>query len=83
MFALRPYRKVRKRLRALTRIPAPECEQAVFLRRLIAQTGGDNVVRLRPSLAEESRQRLIEAGKAHCVATCGGCALTAGFVPPA
>lgn len=83
MFALRPYRKLRKRLRALSRAEPPVCEQAKFLRRLIEQAGGANVVRLRPSLAEESRQRLIWAGKAHCIAQCGGCALTDEMSPPA
>ena len=51
----------------------PVCSQGPALRALIAKAERD--ARRKPKRASISRE-LIEAGKAHCIAKCGGCELT-------
>lgn len=31
---------------------------------------------------DDARLRLVDAGKQYCIARCGGCPLTEGYVPP-
>lgn len=57
--------------------PAPECPHGKRLRRLVAALDDAEPDERGAGMA------LIDAGKAYCVATCGGCALTVGFSPPA
>lgn len=74
-------KRVRKAIKRFREKAEANCEQGELLRRLIR--GGDtNVVSLRPSEVERARHVLINAGRAYCMARCGGCPLTEGYVPP-
>lgn len=60
---------------------SPDCPHAPRMRRLLAEYPL-NVVRLHPTAVDEHMAAEIRAGIAHCIATCGGCALTRGYAPP-
>lgn len=60
-----------------------KCPRGKLVRRVMADALPDNVVVIRRSSEQEARIALIAAAKAYCVARCGGCPLTEGFVPPA
>ena len=61
-----------------------KCAVGRVLRELAEDTpDGTNVVFLRRGSPAETRLQFINAGKAHCVARCGGCPLTENWTPPA
>lgn len=60
------------------------CRVGKALRRVIEEhSEGSKVTFLRKGCAAETRLAFINAGKAHCVARCGGCPLTENWTPPA
>lgn len=61
-----------------------KCSQGKLLRAVMAETLPPNVIALWGANREvdDARLRLVDAGKAYCIARCGGCPLTAGYVPP-
>ena len=73
-------KQVRRAFKALKR-RAP-CPRAELLRSLILEAD-PSVPILRPSPVDHARSVLINAGRAYCLAKCGGCALTDGLKPPA
>lgn len=58
------------------------CPRGKLLRRVMAEALPDNVVIIRQRSEQEARIALIGAAKAYCLARCGGCPLTEGYVPP-
>lgn len=65
---------------AFEALDAGRCPRAKLLRRIIAESE-TNVAAIVPTEEEVARAVFIEAGKAYCVARCGGCALTEGWAP--
>lgn len=72
-------RRVLKRFRRADRTPCPRGE----LLKLLISEGGPSVFKLNPTPEDVARLAAINANKAYCVARCGGCALTVGWIPPA
>lgn len=58
------------------------CVRGKLLRKVMAEAMPENVVFIRRRSEQEARLALIDAGKAYCVARCGGCPLTDGYVAP-
>lgn len=71
-------RKVLKRFRRAEKVPCPRGE----LLKLLISEADPAVPILRPTAMDEARLACINANKAYCLAKCGGCALTVGFMPP-
>lgn len=59
-----------------------KCATGKALRTLIEDTLPENVHVLRRPAEAVARAELIRAGKAYCLATCGGCPMTDNVPPP-
>lgn len=73
-------RGLRRAIKLLRKKKAPGCPRGALLKLLIEEAGP--AVSLRPTPEQAARAAFIDAGKAYCIAKCGGCPLTEGYVPP-
>lgn len=61
-----------------------KCVRGKLLKRVLAEALPANVMALWGAnrKMDDARLLLVDASKQYCVARCGGCPLTEGYVPP-